>query len=433
MVAPLDAATRQSIIEQAQAIAAQQGISPEQALWNYAQGQGLSASDVDTYMGFPAGATQNWAVLNGQAPAPQGNFNPTVQSAPPPPVPPAPVAPPPPPAVSPTVTQPATPTTYSAPPTPAHMGVTPTPAPAAVKPLSEAERAQVVQQAQAIAMQQGISPEQALLNYAKANNLSNADVDTYMGWPSNTTASWAAANPAPAPVTPTPAPVKTPVQPLDAATRESIVQQAQAVAGSQNISPEQALYNYAQTNKIPNEDVDTYMGWPTGTTSAWANKTTPVAPVKTASELAASVAPKGVYALSPAERAEVTRKATEVAGLQGIIPERALYNYADANKIGVQDVDTYMGWNQGTTKNWATNNVPGFVPPTALAPSAPPTPAPPPGPLTTVPTQPAQPQYQMPVLNSLYQNQQQRMTSEAPRFNFQLQQPGALTNVISNT
>lgn len=59
-----------------------------------------------------------------------------------------------------------------------------------------------------------------------------------------------------------------------------------------------------------------------------------------------------------------------------------------------------------------------------------------PGPLTTT----AQPEYKMPMLNALYQGQQQRMLSTAPTFNFQQPAgaggaqpaaPGALTTVVN--
>lgn len=439
MVAPLDAATRQSIIEQAQAIAAQQGISPEQALWNYAQGQGLSASDVDTYMGFPAGTTQNWAVLNGQAPAPQGNFNPTVQAAPPPPppapAPPAPVAPPP----------------------------TPVPTNASISPLTAAERAEVTRKATSLAQAAGTTPEYELYKFAKDSGIDATDVDTYMGWDRGTTQGWAlqnrdaintyqakeaAAKAAADKAASAPAPVK----PLDAATRASVIQQAQAIAGgTPGMTPEQALYNYGKTNSIKDSDMDTYMGWPAGTTSAWANKTQQPDPTKTVGALTSSVSATGAYGLDPATRQSIIDQAKAIAAQQGITPERALYNYADANKIGVQDVDTYMGWGPGTTQYWATNNVPGFTPPpgaqgtSQVAPLATSQVAPlattQVAPLSTVPPQPM---YKLPVLNSLYQNQQQRMTSAPPQFNFQAQQtqqvaplttqqPGALTNVISNT
>ena len=50
----------------------------------------------------------------------------------------------------------------------------------------------------------------------------------------------------------------------------------------------------------------------------------------------------------------------------------------------------------------------------------------PPAPVAPIP---AQNEYQMPVLNALYQSQQQRMTAPAPRFNFQSQ--GPLTSVAA--
>ena len=80
--APLDAATRASIIQQAKDRAAKSGKSPEQELFDYAKSQGIDSAGIDTYMGFPAGTTQNWAA-NNQKPAPQGNvtFNPTATQA----------------------------------------------------------------------------------------------------------------------------------------------------------------------------------------------------------------------------------------------------------------------------------------------------------------------------------------------------------------
>jgi len=423
MVAPLSAADRQSVIDQAIAIGQQQGIDPRLALWNYAQSQGLSPSDVDVYMGLQPGETQNWAVSSGVMAAPQGNFNPTSV------VPPA------------QTTNP--PSATSAVPA----------AESPVQPLSAEDKASVLQQAQTVAQQQGITPEQALYNYAQNNNISTTQVDSYMGWPTGTTQSWAVQNgqnPAPqgnytfnitnqvpaAVQQAAPAPAKPPVTPLDATTRQSVIQQAQAIAGQQNISPEQALYNYAQTNGIPNADVDTYMGWPAGTTSAWANKTTQQAPIKSASELAASVAPSGVYGLDPTTRASIVQQAQDIASKQGISPEMALYNYARANNISNANVDTYMGWDKGTVDAWAQNNLPkpSATPPAQTAPLAQvPSTAThqPAGPLSTASYQP---QYRTPTFNALYQNQQQAMTVPAPQFNFQSQQPeqpGALTNVIS--
>ena len=137
-MAALDPTQRASVVQQAQKIAAQQGITPEQALYNYAQQNGIDPAGVDTYMGFSPGTTQNWAVQNGQLAAPQGNYNPG-QAA-------------------------------------------PTPAPTSVQPLEAAQRASVVQQAQDIATKYGISPEMALWNYANQNGIDPAGIDSYMGF-----------------------------------------------------------------------------------------------------------------------------------------------------------------------------------------------------------------------------------------------------------
>lgn len=53
-----------SITDQATQLGQQQGISPEQALYDYAQTQGLSNGAVDTLMGFAPGSTTSWAQQN---------------------------------------------------------------------------------------------------------------------------------------------------------------------------------------------------------------------------------------------------------------------------------------------------------------------------------------------------------------------------------
>jgi len=400
-VKALSAAEQQSVIKQATEKAQAAGTTPEYELYKFAKDSGIDTTDVDTYMGWDRGTTQGWALQNRDA------IN-----------------------------------TYQAKEAAAKAAADKAAsAPAPVKPLDAATRASVIQQAQAIAGgTPGMTPEQALYNYGKTNSIKDSDMDTYMGWPAGTTAAWALKTAQPAPI-----------KPLDAATRASVVQQAQAVAGAKGIAPEQALYDYGRANNIKDVDMDTYMGWPAGTTSAWANKTQQPDPIKTVGALTSSVSATGAYGLDPATRQSIIDQAKAIAAQQGITPERALYNYADANKIGVQDVDTYMGWGPGTTQYWATNNVPGFTPPpgaqgtSQVAPLATSQVAPlattQVAPLSTVPPQPM---YKLPVLNSLYQNQQQRMTSAPPQFNFQAQQtqqvaplttqqPGALTNVISNT
>lgn len=376
MVAPLDAATRQSVIDQATALAAQQGISPEQALYNYAQANGLSASDVDTYMGFPAGATQNWAVGAGQAPAPQGNHN-VVQPAP----------------------QGNSYNPGAAAAVPAKFNL-----PAGYSGSMESGEGPLTSQPLAYkAGAGGDSPYGSAASAAPAANLGLGG-----------------GAPAPAAQPSAPTPVPAGVQPLSAADRQSVIDQATALAKAQGITPQRALYDYAAANKIGVQDVDKYMGWDVGTTANWAKTNVPgFAPPTT------TVAPAKVpTALDAATRASVIEQAKAAAAkVPGMTPEQALYQYAQTQGINNGGIDTYMGFNPGTTDWWANNAIKPVAPAAVPAPS---------GPLTTTND------YKMPVLNALYQNQQQRMTSEAPKFNFQAQtpaaptqQPGALTNVIS--
>ena len=59
-MAALDAETRASVVQQANDMAKRLQISPEQALYNYAKSNGISTAQIDEYMGFPAGTSQNW-------------------------------------------------------------------------------------------------------------------------------------------------------------------------------------------------------------------------------------------------------------------------------------------------------------------------------------------------------------------------------------
>jgi tape measure domain-containing protein len=57
---------------------------------------------------------------------------------------------------------------------------------------------------------------------------------------------------------------------LDATTRASIVAQAQDIASAQGISAERALYDYARSQGINAVTLDKLMGFPNGTSNAWA-------------------------------------------------------------------------------------------------------------------------------------------------------------------
>lgn len=77
-------AQQQAIIDEATRRAQANGSTPEMEAWKYAQSTGMNPNQVDQFFGWNSGTTGNWAVQNGQMPAPQGNFspnNPAVTSA----------------------------------------------------------------------------------------------------------------------------------------------------------------------------------------------------------------------------------------------------------------------------------------------------------------------------------------------------------------
>ena len=78
MATQLDQATRDAVMAEANARAQRFGISPEQALYNYARENNISNADVDTYMGYAPGSADAWVrqrdagITAGQQAAPQG-------------------------------------------------------------------------------------------------------------------------------------------------------------------------------------------------------------------------------------------------------------------------------------------------------------------------------------------------------------------------
>lgn len=92
MATQLDQATRDAVMAEANARAQRFGISPEQALYNYARENNISNSDVDTYMGYAPGSADAWVRQRdagmaaqtttppAQQPAPQGNVAGSAQS-----------------------------------------------------------------------------------------------------------------------------------------------------------------------------------------------------------------------------------------------------------------------------------------------------------------------------------------------------------------
>lgn len=137
-------AQQQAIIDEAQRRAQANGTTPEMEAWKYAQSTGMNPLQVDQFFGWNSGTTGNWAVQNGMAPAPQGNSNQTLAQP--------------------------------------NLG------------LGAADKQAVIAKANEVAKLQGITPEKALYNYAQANNLSNSQVDQYMGFNPGETDAWAKQN-----------------------------------------------------------------------------------------------------------------------------------------------------------------------------------------------------------------------------------------------
>ena len=250
---PLDQATRDSIIAQAKTRAATSGKSAEQELYDYGTSQGFDAAGIDTAMGFGAGTTSGWAQKN--VPNYQSNTGILSQAS-----------------------TPATPTAQpTAQPAAGNWGAMPT----------EADRTSIIAQANDRAKASGGSVTGEMVKYANGIGMPLDVAEQRMGYapgilsgagqpaatPAATTGAPGAST-APAtqgagnPAANTPATPKT-YTALDPTTRASIVQQAQDRAKASGKTPEQELWDYAKSEGIPPEGVDTLMGFPPGTTANW--------------------------------------------------------------------------------------------------------------------------------------------------------------------
>ena len=143
----LDATTKAALGQRVQQVATEQGITPQQALFNHAKSQGMSNSDIDSWLGAAPNSTTMWA-LTKDTPAS---------------------------ATAAATTQAAT-----------------TPAAGGAAALDPATRNAIGQRIQQVAGEQGISQEQALYNYAKEKGVNNAGIDSWLGAPGGTTDNWLA-------------------------------------------------------------------------------------------------------------------------------------------------------------------------------------------------------------------------------------------------
>lgn len=133
------------------------------------------------------------------------------------------------------------------------------------------------------------------------------------------------------------------------AQQQSVIDEATRRAQANGTTPEMEAWKYAQSTGMNPNQVDNFFGWNSGTTGKWAvdNGQAPAPQGHSTQNLG----------LGATQRADVISKATDIAKLQGITPERALYNYAKANNISNSQVDQYMGFNAGATDQWAQANL----------------------------------------------------------------------------
>lgn len=214
---------------------------------------------------------------------------------------------------------------------------------------TEAERQYIIQEAQRRAQAAGTTPEMEVWKYAQSVGMSPEAVDSYFGWTPGTTTQWAVSNgqmaapqgnfnpqtatvaaPASATITST----QQGIQPLSPQERQRVIADAQQVAQQQGITPEKALWDWSVKNNIAPDAIDAYMGFAPGTSAQWATEN------------------KQVQALPQSERDRIVAEAQRVAASSNISPERALWDWAKANNIAPNDIDTYMGWQQGTAQGW---------------------------------------------------------------------------------
>ena len=153
--------------------------------------------------------------------------------------------------------------------------------------------------------------------------------------------------------------------PLDEATKQAVLAEAQNRANRFGISKEQALYNYAVENGIDNASVDTMMGFAQGGTDAWLKQqrdagTQASAPSGQQAALQGnSSANLGIGGGQPTyqplaqdHRAAVLSEAQRRATASGKSAEQELYDYAHNGGISNAGIDTMMGFAQGGTDAW---------------------------------------------------------------------------------
>ena len=244
----------------------------------------------------------------------------------------------------------------------------------AVNPFDEATKTGILGEAKRRATASGRTAEQELYGYAKTQNISDADLDTYMGMAPGQTANFAKVNngagmtgkeiqgiinvnnmrtvtpagsnlgevAAPQGNSYTPAATSAPYV-LPADQRTGIVAEAQRLAAISGRSPEQELYNYAQTNGIKDADLDTYMGMGAGQTAnfARANGGQGGIPAAQGNSTGAQPMPRE---MQTAFITEANKRATA----NGTTVAAEIAKAAAANGLSMADAEIMMGYAPGT-------------------------------------------------------------------------------------
>ncbi len=145
---------------------------------------------------------------------------------------------------------------------------------------------------------------------------------------------------------------------LDESTRASIIAQAKQRAAASGKTAEQELYNYAQTQGIDNDGIDTMMGLQGGATQNWMNSTQKAAPQGNSMGSGMVAQPPGaapntspnLWGPTPTEdeRGSIIAQANDRAIKSGGNVTGEMVKYADSIGMPLDVAEQRMGYAAGT-------------------------------------------------------------------------------------
>lgn len=258
-----------------------------------------------------------------------------------------------------------------------------------ISPLDPTQRQSFINQFTSQAKTKGTTMEQEMYDYAKANNISNEGVDTYMGYSPGTAQKWVDQNikpmgPSQNPVATFPgaenhkgpvydSPSQNPIATFPAKTgglmnsspartllpeseRVSIIGDANRQALAGNIPINDVFRQMIKSNNLSNEEADTMMGWAPGTAAGLGGTSSGVIG-GSANSSGAGGSGSTVAPLSEAERANWTARFDNQAKESGKSVGQVMYEYAQQHGLSNADVDRYMGYAPGTAQAWVDANI----------------------------------------------------------------------------